>query len=226
MDDNLIKATDKNDNETKYVYSARNLLVRTTDALGGVIVGRYDRVNNLVEHIDELRRSTVSEYDELSRVVRLTSPDPDGPTLPGTEGLSAEYLFQGTRNEESGGTTLDLFNAAGQFVSENVMGTTRQAFQFTQGNGLQLSTTGVIPTDHYSIELVFRLDNVSSFKRVLDFAGLSTDNGLYLNSGRAATLQPCGQWRKRHGGPIRPRDPHARRKHRPTEGICGRCVGV
>ena len=64
-------------------------------------------------------------------------------------------------------------------------------YAFGQNQGLVSS--GVIPPNEYSIELVFRLDNVGSLRKVIDFAELASDSGLYLDDGFAIFVDAASQ---------------------------------
>jgi hypothetical protein len=56
-----------------------------------------------------------------------------------------------------------------------------KGYAFGQNEGL--SSTGVLTANEYSIELVFRLDDINGLAKVLDFAELGSDSGLYLDDG-------------------------------------------
>jgi hypothetical protein len=55
-------------------------------------------------------------------------------------------------------------------------------YEFAVGNGLQLEKTGV--TDHYTIELTFRFDDVDGWQKIVDFKDRADDNGLYVLDGQ------------------------------------------
>jgi hypothetical protein len=46
------------------------------------------------------------------------------------------------------------------------------------------ATTGVIPTNIYTIVMLFRLDQTNGYRRLLDFKAASIDTGLYVRDGR------------------------------------------
>lgn len=102
------------------------------------------------------------------------------------------YLFQNNLNpQEAGVPSLVNVNPLGlnQFETATVFGQTRTVFHFdgnanpaTQQAGLSLNTTGLIPGNSYSVELVFQfLENPNSYRRVLDVQGRTSDQGFYVN---------------------------------------------
>jgi len=102
--------------------------------------------------------------------------------------LVADYRFNDTRASSVGSppalTDIDADPAADNvFTTETVGGSPRRVLQFPQGNGLQASTGGVIPTSAYTIVVDFRLDAVSGFRRIIDFQNSSRDTGLYNFNG-------------------------------------------
>lgn len=99
---------------------------------------------------------------------------------------SADYEFGNTRSS-SVGTPPDLSDigpGTNTFVSDTVDGETRTTLRFPQSNGVMLQpTTGVIANNEYTIVVYFKLDNVSGFRRLLDFKNGTSDLGLYVQSG-------------------------------------------
>ncbi|HKE54761.1 MAG TPA: LamG-like jellyroll fold domain-containing protein, partial [Actinomycetota bacterium] len=97
---------------------------------------------------------------------------------------TADYLFQGSL-ESSLGRAPDLAGVgtgSGVFTVDASTGTT--VLRFAGGRGLSLTpTTGVIPSSAYTIELLFRLDFVSKYRKIIDFKDGSDDSGLYVLDG-------------------------------------------
>lgn len=97
---------------------------------------------------------------------------------------TADYLFQGSL-ESSLGPAPDLAGVgagSGVFTVDASTGTT--VLRFAGGRGLSLApTTGVIRSSAYTIELLFRLDFVSKYRKIIDFKGGSDDSGLYVLDG-------------------------------------------
>ncbi len=102
-----------------------------------------------------------------------------------TNNSGADYQFQMNLNSSVGvPPALQNVGAGNIYVSDSVDGCPRTVLRFPQGNGLLLQpTSGVVPTNVYTIAMLFRFDTVSGFKRVLDFKTGTTDNGLYVYNG-------------------------------------------
>ena len=73
---------------------------------------------------------------------------------------------------------------ANSFVSDTIDGYTRQTVLFPQNSGLSVNTSGVIPSSAYTIAILFKFDTVSGFRRVVDFANRTSDEGAYIQNGR------------------------------------------
>ncbi len=91
--------------------------------------------------------------------------------------LLHRYDFDGNLNDILGGPALVASDALNQ-------GTVAGGrYTFAANQGLQLSG-GLADTASYSIELVMEFDDLEpQWKKVIDFAGLTVDNGLYLVDG-------------------------------------------
>ena len=103
----------------------------------------------------------------------------------------ATYLFGNTLNAEEGGApALTQTNPLGLNGFENavVFGQNRTVFR-TDGNsanaeqaGLTLDTTGLVPSDSYSVEMVFEfLDGNDEWRRIIDVEDRQSDSGFYVN---------------------------------------------
>jgi len=104
------------------------------------------------------------------------------------QNLVADYRFNDTRASSVGAAPemTDIVkspNAPNGFATETVGGQPRRVLQFAQGNGLAVSTAGVIPTTSYSIVVLFRFADVSGYRRIVDFQNGASDTGLYNLSG-------------------------------------------
>jgi hypothetical protein len=121
-------------------------------------------------------------------VVPRTCSDRPAPPIPEPADIvpaaTADYLFQGSL-ESSLGRVPDLAGVGGGtgvFTVDGTTGTT--VLRFAGGRGLKLTpTTGVIGSSAYTIELLFRFDFVSEYRKIIDFKGGSEDSGLYVLDG-------------------------------------------
>ena len=102
------------------------------------------------------------------------------PSLP-----NADYRFQNTL-ASSVGTPPNLQNigAGNSFQSDLVDGFSRVVYRFPLGNGLLLQpATGVIPSNVWSMVLLFRYDAVNGYRRLVDTKSPPSESGLYLLNG-------------------------------------------
>ena len=119
-------------------------------------------------------------------LVILPSRSASALPLPG-----ADYRFQ-NKLSTSVGTAPALQKigpGTNTFTTATVDGSSRTVLRFPEGNGLKLSpTTGVVPNNTYTIVVLFELnevgDDVSRFRRILDFENGTSDSGLYVEDGR------------------------------------------
>jgi Concanavalin A-like lectin/glucanases superfamily len=111
---------------------------------------------------------------------RRAAPDPAA----GVPGPTADYLFQSSL-ESSLGTAPDLLEVEGGssvFTADGKTGVT--VLRFAGGRGLALApTTRVIPSSEYTIELLFRLDLLTGYRKIIDFKDGTADDGLYVLDG-------------------------------------------
>jgi outer membrane protein OmpA-like peptidoglycan-associated protein len=90
---------------------------------------------------------------------------------------------------ESGGPALKVLGAPGQFVKEKVPGSDylfRSIYVFEKNSGLQFNnaeTKGFL-NKSFTVEIYFKLDELDSWKRVLDFKNRKSDYGSYIYSGK------------------------------------------
>ena len=102
-----------------------------------------------------------------------------------TNNSGADYRFQ-LNLTSSIGNPPDLQNigAGNVYASESVDGFTQWVLQYPLHNGVHLQpTTGVIPTNIYTIVMLFRLDQITAYRRLVDFKAGTSDFGLYANNG-------------------------------------------
>lgn len=102
------------------------------------------------------------------------------PTTPG-----ADYRFQNTLASSIGTPpNLQDVSAGNSFQTETVDGFARVIYRFLQGNGLFLEpATNTIPSNVWSMVLLFRFDNVDGYRRIVDTMNPASENGLYFYDG-------------------------------------------
>src|SRR6185436_11408120 len=72
-------------------------------------------------------------------------------------------------------------------------GASRTVLSFPFNNGLRLSSVspGVIPTNSYTIVMLFKVSSVANFVRLVDFKNRTSDNGLYIDNGHLESCTSC-----------------------------------
>jgi hypothetical protein len=106
----------------------------------------------------------------------------------GAATLRAEYRFHGSlASEVPGAPELANIGRGNRFAIERIDGLGRhQVLRFPEGNGLSLSRPGLVDPANNSVMMVFRLAETHGYRRILDFAGGTSDTGLYNLDGRLA----------------------------------------
>ncbi len=75
---------------------------------------------------------------------------------------------------------------ATRFATEKVGCRAARVLTFQKGSGVQLGTGALVSTNHYSIDVIFRLADVSDYRRIYApgiGGAFATDSGLYDHSG-------------------------------------------
>ncbi|MCO5263201.1 MAG: T9SS type A sorting domain-containing protein [Lentimicrobium sp.] len=99
------------------------------------------------------------------------------------------YNFENTLNEVNGlSPALTILGEQGSFVLDTlneVNQNTKTVYRFTKNSGLQFNNTaaGNFLGDNYTIEIYFVFDELSSWKRVVDWKNRKTDWGAYVYYG-------------------------------------------
>ncbi|HMJ66387.1 MAG TPA: Ig-like domain-containing protein, partial [Candidatus Binatia bacterium] len=101
--------------------------------------------------------------------------------VPGISGLVADYQFQNSLSS-SVATAPSLVNLGpNTFGSATVDGSSRMVLQFAANDGLSLSpASDLIPNNVYTVVMLFSFNDVTSWRRIIDFKDTATDNGLYV----------------------------------------------
>jgi hypothetical protein len=151
------------------------------DVIGGRVIDwaffRHDALAN--NKVALLLRNA-----DLSRSVALADFSIETPVA------AAAYELENSFADEQGGP--DLVPLGG--------GLQGKGYGFGPNQGL--SSSGVLAPNEYSIELVFRLDDVDGVRKVIDFAELTSDSGLYLDSGIAKFVDAASQSTVVGNGPV------------------------
>ena len=98
--------------------------------------------------------------------------------------------FDGNFNDDAGGSTIvvhpdcpaDPCNSSSIFDTDEFGTFWQWESENPRGGGFTLRTN-VELGDTFTIRLVFSFDEVSSFRKIIDFKDRESDNGLYFNSG-------------------------------------------
>lgn len=111
---------------------------------------------------------------------------------PAAATLKADYRFNDSHASSLPGapdlTDIDTDPGTGPghdnvFATETAAGVSRRVLTFPRGNGLRVSTAGLIPTDSYAIVVLFRFTDTGGYRRILDLKDGTTDTGLYDQDG-------------------------------------------
>lgn len=92
----------------------------------------------------------------------------------------ADYRFQDNFASSIGAApALQPFEPVGTFVDVLVDGQSVRGWSYPVRAGLALETTGLISDVEYSIVMLLRVDDVGGYTKLVDFSGLTLDDGLY-----------------------------------------------
>ena len=108
---------------------------------------------------------------------------------PRTARITADYRFENSLGSSvAAAPELTAIRADSTgFTEAAVFGQTRDVLTFHRGSGLSLiPTSGVIDRHQYAIELVFRLDQIDGWRKIIDINDASEDCGLYALDGGLA----------------------------------------
>jgi OmpA-OmpF porin, OOP family len=104
-----------------------------------------------------------------------------------TSAQSYRYNFFYGLGEKGSGPALVSQCTTGTYKIEALpVGTNRVVYDFEKGCGLVFndSLTNLISSGTYTIEMYFKLDTVSGYKKIIDFNNLSGDHGFYNFDGK------------------------------------------
>jgi Concanavalin A-like lectin/glucanases superfamily len=144
------------------------------------MIGSRKRVQR--RRLSELVLLALALATLVSVLVILPSPSASAEPPP-----KADYRFQGKLGTSVG--TAPALQKIGPgtntFTTATVDDSSRKVLSPPKGNGLKLDTTGLLSSNGiYTIVVLFGLNDVSNFKRIVDFKNGTSDNGLYVQNGR------------------------------------------
>ncbi|MCE7061103.1 OmpA family protein [Dyadobacter sp. CY343] len=90
---------------------------------------------------------------------------------------------------ESGGPALKVLGQPGQYIKEKIPGSdylNRTTYQFESNSGLQFNNTEAkgFLSKSFTVEIYFKMNELDSWKRVLDFKNRKSDYGSYIYDGK------------------------------------------
>jgi parallel beta-helix repeat protein len=156
----------------------------TTDAQGdGTFNVSFNPIAPVGSYITAIATNTTTlDSSEFSACAQI-------PGVAGPAAVKADYQLQGTLDSAVAGapamTNLTGSGGPNSFQTDVIDGYTRQTVRFPFNSGLQVSTAGVIPSNSYSIVFLFKFDDISGFRRGIDFKNGTSDGGAYVKDGRA-----------------------------------------
>lgn len=97
----------------------------------------------------------------------------------------ADYQFQSSLASADGvAPALTNIGTGNAFTTDTVAGFSHTVLTFSKNRGVELTpTTGVVPSNQYSIVILARFKAIRGFLRLIDFKHGTMDTGLYADSG-------------------------------------------
>jgi hypothetical protein len=106
-----------------------------------------------------------------------------GATLPATAAVVANYQFQNTLSSTIPSAPDLVPFVLGSYSSASIGGTPTTVYNFGTQQGLSLNTTGLI-SNNYTIAALLQFNDITGYRKIFDFKSLTSDNGLYTDSGQ------------------------------------------
>ncbi len=111
--------------------------------------------------------------------------------------LKADYRFHGNLASSIGSAPAGQNIGTGNtFATEPVAGRPRSVLRFPVEGGLSFDTLGVVPSNSYTIAVLFRFEDPGpggEYDRIADFSGGASDAGVYLESSKLVYTPPFTQ---------------------------------
>ena len=106
-----------------------------------------------------------------------------GAALPAKAAVVANYQFQNTLSSTIPSAPDLVPFVLGSYSSVGIGGTPTTVYNFGKQQGLSLDATGLI-SNNYTIAALFSFDDISGYRKILDFKNLTSDTGLYTLGGQ------------------------------------------
>jgi hypothetical protein len=106
-----------------------------------------------------------------------------GAALPAKAAVVANYQFQNTLSSTIPSAPDLVPFVLGSYSSVSIGGTPTTVYNFGKQQGLSLDATGLI-SDNYTIAALLSFDDISGYRKILDFKNLTSDTGLYTLGGQ------------------------------------------
>jgi hypothetical protein len=106
-----------------------------------------------------------------------------GAALPAKAAVVANYQFYNTLSSTIPSAPDLVPFVLGSYSSVGIGGTPTTVYNFGKQQGLSLDATGLI-SDNYTIAALFSFDDISGYRKILDFKNLTSDTGLYTLGGQ------------------------------------------
>lgn len=98
-----------------------------------------------------------------------------------------KYEFANNLNDKLGQGTALAEMCTGSYATETLpVGVSKTVYSFDKGCGLVFddASTNLLSSGSYTIELYFKLDTISSYKKIIDYDSLGSDKGFYNRGGK------------------------------------------
>src|ERR1051325_3858956 len=144
-----------------------------------------ERCKHMVVERTEKGRTSMLNFQATLRFSIIVSAACLTLALPlSAQTLKADYKFDGNFDSiVAGAPSLVLGAGSGSFGTTVIRtGITNTIYSFVSGTDLRLNSTGLIPTNEYSVAMLFKLNaNANRYKTILDVRDPIIDDHLYID---------------------------------------------
>ncbi len=143
--------------------------------------------NGQVTYTVQPNSSVNSRTGSLTIAGQTFTVNQAGASSGGPAALRADYQFQNTLTSSTAGAPALTNLGNNTFRSATVDGRTRTVLSFAENDGVVLSPMANLTANgDYSVVMLFALESVDGYRRILDFKNGTSDNGLYVLDGELA----------------------------------------